>query len=172
MRHTAIIALVGIAGLAALAAPVHAEMPPPEISPYLQGTHRLGVNGSLLEPGSDSWSVGFGLQYGYVLLKNFELGADVSFQFGEAPFAAILGPTARYYIPFSPDVHLYLGAFYRHWFLSGLDDADSVGGRLGIVLRQEPTFLSLGAAYEHVVSTCHAKHCGTLYPEVSVSLLF
>ncbi len=147
--------------------------PIPQVAegPYAQGKVRVGVGGGLLSRGSE-WNFGLSLSFGYFVVDNVELGADSAIQFGDDPFAAMLGPTARVLFPINEAVHPYLGAFYRHWFLTGgLDDFDTVGARAGIVVRTGVTYFGIGLVYEAIVSECEGD-CAELYPELGVSVVF
>jgi hypothetical protein len=145
--------------------------PPTREGPYSQGKVRVGLGGGLISSGGD-WAFGLSLTAGYYVVDNLEVGADAAFQFGDVPFAAMLGPAVRYLFPVSQAVHPYIGAFYRHWFLSeGIDDVDSVGARAGIVIRSSTTFFQIGAVYEVIVSECDGG-CSDIYPEFGVSLVF
>lgn len=139
--------------------------------PFPQGKVRLGIGGGLL--GSRD-SVDFGLEmgFGYFIFDNIEIGLDGAFQFGDGPFAAYLGPTARVLFPLNPAVALYIGGFYRHWFLTeGLVDFDTLGARGGVVVRTGGAYFSIGLVYETIVTVCEGE-CSDLYPELGVSVMF
>jgi len=139
--------------------------------PFAQGKIRLGIGGGLL---SSRDAVDFGLEvgFGYFILDNIELGIDGAFQFGDSPFAAYLGPTARILFPINEVVAPYVGGFYRHWFLTdGLLDFDTLGARAGLSIRTGGAFFTIGLVYEAIVSACDGE-CADLYPELGVSVLF
>lgn len=161
----ALLALAPSAGLAA------EPEPPRAPTPYDQGRVRVGVSGGGI---GRSGQVDFYISaaFGYFVVDNLELGADLTLWFGDTPFTAQLGPTLRYIIPIDGPVKPYLGAFYRHWFVSGPDpDADTVGGRAGVIIHTSGAFFSLGAAYEAVVSDCDVG-CSSFYPEFGISFFF
>ncbi len=156
------------------APPPDERSPPPPTErpgPFPQGKVRLGLGGGLF---SSSNSVDFGLSagFGYFIFDNIEIGFDGAFQFGDSAFAAFLGPTARVLFPLNEAVALYVGGFYRHWFLTeGLEDFDTLGARGGIVVRTGGAYFSIGMVYEAIVSACDGE-CSDLYPELGISVLF
>lgn len=147
-----------------------ADAPRERPGPYPQGKIRLGLGGGLLSFGSSN-NFGFALSFGVFVIDNVEVGADGAVQFGDEPFAAYLGPTARVLFPFNEAVHPYVGGFYRHWFLTeGLDDFDTLGARAGVVVRTGRVFFGIGLVYEVVVSECDGD-CSDLYPELGISFI-
>ncbi len=140
-------------------------------TPFPQGKVRVGIGGGLFS-GRDRTDFGFEISIGVFVIDNLELGVDTAFQFGDSPFAAYLGPTARYVFPVNSYVAPYIGGFYRHWFLSeGFEDFDSLGARLGLLVRSGAAYLYLGIVYEAVVSECDGD-CDEFYPEFGVSYFF
>lgn len=143
-----------------------------EEGPYAQGRSRIGLGGGLFGSTVDRWNLSIALQYGYFVADNVEVGVDGAVQFGRDPFAAQLGPTFRVLFPVTSEVHPFVGVFYRHWFFTGgFDDQDTVGARLGLIIRDGITFIAVGAVYEHIVSACEVD-CGSFYPELGFSVLF
>jgi len=154
-------------------APSEASRKPAERpSPFPQGAIRLGVGGGLLST-NERTDVGFEVGVGYFVVDNFEVGIDGAFQFGDSPFAAHLGPTVRLLFPINDTVAPYVGAFYRHWFVTDdfIEDFDSLGARGGLAIRMGGAFLSIGLVYESIVSQCDGN-CSDIYPEFGVSVLF
>lgn len=140
-------------------------------SPYVQGRTRLGIGGDS-DYNGNRWNMALAFSLGYFVVDNLELGGELAFQFGDDPFSAQLGPSIRYFMPVSEVVHPYLGAFYRHYFLTaGIDDLDTLGARLGLIWRQGATFLGFGVVFEHIISACDDE-CTEIYPEVGLSVLF
>ncbi len=140
-------------------------------SPYIEGRTRFGVGGDS-DYKDGRWNMALAFSLGHFVADNFEVGGELALQFGDSPFAAQLGPSLRYFMPVSEVVHTYIGTFYRHWFLTaGVDDLDTLGGRLGLIWRQGATFLGFGVAIEHIISACE-DDCTSVYPEVGMSVLF
>ncbi|TNF26727.1 MAG: hypothetical protein EP329_20800 [Deltaproteobacteria bacterium] len=157
-----------LALLVALAAPAAAA---PDANPFAQGRSRVGISGGGVGSAGhyDFYIAG---SFGYFLVDNLELGGDLALWFGDTPFYAQLGPAVRYIVPLDADVKPYLGAFYRHWFMTGdAADADTVGARLGLLIQSRSFWLTLGAAYEAVVSECSGD-CDDFYPEFGLSFVF
>lgn len=143
-----------------------------EESPYAQGRSRIGLGGGLFGSTVDRWNLSIAIQYGYFVADNIEVGVDGAVQFGRDPFAAQLGPTFRVLFPVSSEIHPFVGVFYRHWFFTGgFEDQDTLGARMGLIIRDGITFIAIGAVYEHIVSACEVD-CGSFYPELGFSVLF
>ena len=153
-------------------APARAVSPPDALTtPFYQGRTRVGLSGGGI---GHSGNLDFYISgsFGYFVLDNLELGVDLSLWFGDTPFTAQLGPAVRYILPLDSPVQPYIGAFYRHWFVSGADpDADTVGARLGVLIHSQSIWFTLGLAYEAVVSQCSGD-CSSIYPEFGLSFVF
>lgn len=141
-------------------------------TPFPQGKIRLGIGGGLFAS-RNATDFGFELSLGVFVIDNLEVGVDTAFQFGDSPFAAYLGPTVRYVFPVNAYVAPYVGTFYRHWFLPDtiFEDFDTLGARLGLLVRSGGAYLYIGIVYEAVVSECSGD-CGDFYPEFGASFFF
>lgn len=151
-------------------APEIAPAPPRPASPFAQGKTRIGLSGGGY---GRSGEVDFYVAgaFGYFVLDNLEVGADLAIWFGDTPTTLQIGPAVRYVIPLDGPIQPYLGAFYRHWFVSGTDpDADTVGARAGVLIHSDHLWFTVGAAYEAVVSDCDGD-CGDFYPEFGFAFL-
>lgn len=149
--------------------PAPAPAPAPE-TPFSQGKTRVGLSGGGY---GHSGNVDFYVagSFGYFVLDNLEVGADLAVWFGDTPTTLQLGPGVRYVVPLAGPVQPYLGAFYRHWFVSGADaDVDTVGARGGVLIHSDHVWLTLGLAYEAYVSDCDGD-CGDFYPEFGLAFV-
>jgi len=162
-------ALLALAPLSSALAAETVHRPP---GPFDQGRTRIGLAGGAIRGSSGDLDFYIAGGFGYYVVDNLEVGADLAFWFGDTPFYAQLGPTARYVVPLDAPVKPYLGVFYRHWFVSGPDpDADTLGARLGILIQSRSVWLTLGLAYEAIVSECSGD-CDDFYPELGLSFVF
>lgn len=141
-------------------------------APWRQGRSRLSLSGGLIAFGDSGSDFAIGGSYGYFIVDNLELGVDVLMTFGEAPFTLRTGPSLLYIVPIEAEAQPYFGAFYRHWFItdSAFLDQDTIGGRLGIVVRTSGVFFQLGLVAEQTISECE-DDCTAFYPELGFSLL-
>lgn len=139
---------------------------------YEQGNVSLSAGGALRVGGGETIFVA-GLGAGYYVVDGLEVGLSSTAFFGADPFVVQLTPGVRYIFWMVPYVHPYLGAFYRHWFVSGgFPDLDSIGGRAGVVIASKgPLSVGAGVVYERVISPC-ASECDRIYPELTISLVF
>ncbi|MFO0745214.1 MAG: hypothetical protein U1F43_05980 [Myxococcota bacterium] len=140
-------------------------------APWRQGHSRLSLGGGAAGFSGDGTDFYIGAAYGYFVVDNLELGIDAILTFGDAPFMARVGPSLTYIIPVQAAVQPYLGGFYRHWFIAdqAFLDEDTLGAKLGVVIRSSGLFIQLGLVAEHTVSTCD-EDCTAFYPEIGLSL--
>lgn len=140
-------------------------------APWRQGRSRLGISGGAV--GFDGTSNDFylGASYGYFVVDNLELAVDTVLTFGDSPFTWRVGPMLTFIVPVESEFQPYLGGFYRHWFIadSAFLDQDTLGGKLGVVIRSSGVFFQLGVVIERTVSQCDAD-CTAIYPELGLSL--
>lgn len=139
-------------------------------TPFDQG--KISVSGGLGFQSADGDNfVVLGLGAGYFVLKGLQLELTTAAWIGYEPFVATVTPGARYILWPLPMVHPYVGAFYRYWYIAdGIDDQQSVGGRLGLTTVQRYITLNAGVVVEKVITDC--DDCNDIYPEVSLSFSF
>lgn len=144
--------------------------------PFAQGRLRLSI---LLGGGTnfddDYLILGGGV--GYYLVNGLELAVDGSAWLIGDPFLATVTPGLTYVFVMVPQVHPYLGAFYRHYFISdGFDDFDTYGGRGGVYLTiGNNGFVGAGVVYERRFDCDDNvlwRDCDQWYPEVTVAFVF
>jgi len=112
-----------------------------------------------------------GLGVGYFLADGLEIGAEGDYWIGGPPTVARLSPEVRYILWFVPEVQPYVGAFYRHRFISGYADQDTAGGQLGVLWGLGAGYVGIGAVYERLLTSC-TSGCDVIYPEVTAALSF
>jgi len=146
-------------------------------APWRQGRSRLGFTGgaSVFGGGGNDTQFYLGGSYGYFVVDNLELGIDALFLFGgQTDFMLRTGPSLTFVVPFESDFQPYIGAFYRHWFITdaAFADVDTLGGKLGIFITSSTVFLQLGVVVERVVSACDdaLQDCTSVYPELGFSI--
>jgi len=144
---------------------------------FEQGKFSLGVGGSL-EFGGDRAIFIASLGLGFYVLDGLEVGVGTSAYFGAQPFIWQVTPGVKYVFWMVPTVHPYVGAFYRHWFITrGFEDLDTVGGRAGILIvpTPSPVVAGIGVVYERVINPpCReeVEECSFIYPELTFSISF
>ena len=140
-------------------------------NPFARGSKRLSL---LLGTGSNVANeylvLGAGL--GYYFIDGAEIGLDYEVWFLGTPVMHRVSPELRYVFEMVPTVKPYVGAFYRHSFVNGLDDLDSIGGRLGAYFSPPHgrVYIGGGIAYDHVLA-CDSSgfiECDIIHPEIAI----
>lgn len=143
--------------------------------PFCQGNVGLSILlGSATVGDSNYLILGGGVSY--FVLDGLSLGLDADVWLLEKPTVYTTTPQARYILHFVPVLKPYVGAFYRHYFLSGgYDDLNSVGGRVGAYFVMDSgSYIGLGAIYEKFLG-CDSgefRDCDGWYPELSFGFSF
>lgn len=113
-----------------------------------------------------------GLGGGYYFVSGLEAGLDPETWLLNSPNLTKISPQIRYVFHKLPKIKPYVGGFYRHAFVEGFEDLDSLGYRLGVFYRQGKSYLGVGLA--HVFFTGCDKtvtpSCNDVYPEFSISI--
>lgn len=156
----------------ALAAAPLAQADPPSPDAATTPFDRGGVALSLgvgAQRGTSQVAIGGAL--GYFVLDGVALGLSTSYAFGRGPSVTRVSPALTYVAhPLATvwPVVPYVGGFYKHWFIGdGYNDADSLGGRVGLYFVSGHGILGLGIGFERVVSTC-SNDCNSIYPDLSL----
>ncbi len=138
--------------------------------PFEAGQFRLGAGGG---GGVGGWSLG--VSAGYFIAEGLELGLGTTYI--RADELALLQATASSTYIFAPDSGLnpYAGGFARHWFVleGDVDPRSSVGARGGVYSRAgDSLMLGIGVVYEVILDCDDGGACDSVYPELSLSLVF
>ncbi len=139
-------------------------------TPFDEGN--ISVSGGLGVQVSEGGSyVVVSIGAGYFVAKGLELSLTTAAWLAHDPFVATFTPGTRYVFWQVPEIHPYIGGFYRYWYVGqDFDDQQSVGGRLGITTVQRNVAISGGVVYERVITDCF--DCSSIYPEMSFSFSF
>ena len=140
--------------------------------PFARGRVRVSAVIGTGSTGSDTYLI-LGAGAGYYVLDNVELGLDYElWAFGD-PTLQRLSPGLRYVIDLKA-VKPYVGAFYRHTFVSDDEDFDQVGARAGLYLTPGRAFIGAGVVYERLLNCDDSSlyDCDSVYPEVSIGVSF
>ena len=135
-----------------------------------QGRSRLSLTAGYGSINSNDYFV-LGGGYGYNLFNGLEAGIDGEAWLGSDPHLYTLSPGLRYIFTlgrFNP----YVGGFYKRTFYDNIDDVNSGGGRVGLIIPlNERTFLSGGAVIEHLFDCDERLYsdCTQVYPEFAIS---
>jgi len=139
--------------------------------PFCKGSIGLSVMVGSASAGSRDYLI-IGAGVSYYVIDGLSLGLDGEVWLLEDPTVYTLTPQARYVFHFVPVVKPYLGAFYRHYFLSGdFDDIDSIGARLGAyIVPGAGSYVGLGAVYETQLGCEDGafRDCDGWYPEITL----
>jgi len=116
-----------------------------------------------------------GLGASYYLFDGFNVGLFYESWTGSNPKMTKITPSVQYVFYQVQHVKPYVGAFYRHTSIDGLDDLDSVGGRAGAYLQVgRNAYLGFGAVYESYIdcNTSTYRKCSSTYGEASLTFAF
>ena len=141
--------------------------------PFRRGSIALSVGLGWASSGSSSWTI-LGVGGGYFVIDGLKLGVDGTFWIGDKPFVSTVTPNATYIFTFVPMVQPYIGAMYRHYFVSNdLPDTDSIGGRLGVLFALgRNIYMGGGVLYEHFTDDDVFEKRDQFYPEIMVGFSF
>ena len=112
---------------------------------------------------------------GYFVLDGLELELDSELWFVGDPSLFVLSPGIRYTVTQLGDFMPYIGGFYKHAFIKGIDDTDSLGARIGVSWDLGPNIMASGGAVFEYDLGCESSpqaDCSRWLPEVGLSLLF
>jgi len=140
---------------------------------FARGSKRLSLLAGWGTAAGDDYLI-LGAGFGYYVLSHLELGLDYEVWLFGDPTLQRLSPGVRYVLEFGP-LKPYVGAFYRHTFVSDYQDFDQVGGRLGVYLiPRRGLFAGLGAVYERLLDCDDDSvfDCDSVYPEVTIGFAF
>jgi hypothetical protein len=142
-------------------------------SPFDQGTLRVGIGLGFVSSYSEDWLI-LGLGFGGFVLDGLEAHLDTTFWVIGDPFMATLTPGVRYVLHFVPKVKPYIGAFYRHYFVSDNHlDTDAIGGRVGLNFMTSPmSYFGAGLVYEHFLDADLFSDQDQFYPEITFAFSF
>ena len=107
----------------------------------------------------------FGAGINYYLVDGLAIGGAFETWRGGSPTVSKLTLSTQYVFHQVPRIKPYVGAFYRRTFVTGLDDLDSFGGRVGPAARKEigwtvvdtldPAFIPAGPWLEFHGDQCY-----------------
>lgn len=153
---------------------------PPKIpTPFDQGSIRLGLVLGWAQASTGLSTINWvllGVTGGYYVLDGLEPNLGANFWIGD-PFIATLSPGLNYVFHMVPTVKPYVGAFYRHYFVTdnrfGWDDTDSIGARGGVYFMIGPmSYFGGGIAYEHFLDQNLFSNVDQVYPEITLAIAF
>jgi len=143
--------------------------------PFAQGRLRLSV---LLGGGTnfqDNYLI-VGAGVGYFPIDGLEASLGGTAWLLGDPFIGTVTPGLTYVFYQVPKIHPYLGAFYRHYFItSSFDDFDTYGGRGGVnLLVGDNGYVGGGVVYERLFDCQRGvwQDCDQWYPELTFAIVF
>jgi hypothetical protein len=150
-----------------IAVSVTVSMPAAAQDWFDKGAKRLSVVVGAGSAFDDDYFI-LGIGGGYYLTNGLELGLNWQTWLGGDPSINQLTPELTYVIKTQSAIHPYIGALYRHTFISGLDDLSAYGGRAGINITTNPrTYFGIGAVYQRYIDCDESTYrdCSSSYPE-------
>ena len=145
-----------------------------DADPFARGNFRASVVGGSGRAFDDTYFI-LGLGAGYYLIDGLEVGLDGEAWFGGDPDIYKISPALRYVLPLDAMLRPYVGGFYRHTFIQGLDDLDSLGARGGVYfVTGSNWFFGVGVVYESYLNCSESTYssCDDVYPEITFSISF
>ncbi len=140
-----------------------------------KGKTRLSLMGGWGQAFDQDYFV-IGAGAGYYVLPGLEVGIDGESWVGNSPKIYKVTPEARYiFTQTGTSVFPYLGGFYRRTIYEDLEDADSVGGRVGVYMPlSQRTYFGIGGVFERQLdcNTDIYSHCSVVYPEFAFTVGF
>lgn len=140
---------------------------------FTKGSKRLSLLVGAGSGAGDEYLI-LGAGFGYYIVNGLELGVDYEVWLFGDPTLQRLSPGVRYVLELGP-IKPYVGAFYRHTFISDYRDFDQIGGRLGVYLiPRRGLFAGIGGVYEHLLDCDDDSvvNCDSVYPELTVGFMF
>jgi hypothetical protein len=142
-------------------------------APFRKGNITLSLGLGWSSSGDSNWTI-LGIGGGYFAIDGLKAGLNGTFWIGDKPFVSTITPELTYIFTFVPVVQPYVGAFYRHYFVSEkLPDTDSIGGRAGaLFVMGRNLFLGGGVMYEHFLDEDVFVNRDYFSPEIIVGFSF
>jgi hypothetical protein len=149
---------------------------PAQATYFEEGTVRasLGVGTGAL--GDQRYFI-LGPGLGFFVLDGLELELDTELWFVGDPSLFVLSPGIRYTVTQLGDFMPYVGGFYKHAFIKGVDDTDSLGARIGLSWDLARNVMASGGVVFEYDLSCESipelgVSCSRWLPELGLSLLF
>ena len=149
--------------------------PGPDPGPFAKGKVRVGFYGGAGSTLGQTYVI-LGAGAGYYLMDGLEAGVDLEGWVLQSPAFWKVTPQVRYVLWQVSPIRPYVGAFWRHTFVTGdnsqfIPDYDSYGGRLGIAYRKGGNYLAVGAVYEKFIDSPFTDD-SIWYPEIAFWVSF
>lgn len=131
----------------------------------------LGMRLGSSSIGNQTYTIA-GLNVNYFLIDNLSVGLGYEKWFSATPDVQKLTVDSTYYIPASENIRPYAGVLYRHIMISGLNDTNAYGYRVGVAIRQGRTLLSAGIVHERYETSSGNLDGTQTYGEVTIGIAF
>jgi len=144
-----------------------------EYDPFVRNRVRGSISAGFSASGSETYAQ-LGVGIGYYVVDGLELGVNTDLWFIGDPTIVNVSPGLTYVFHMVRTVKPYVGTFYRHAFVFGAKDLDSIGGRAGLYIVGGRVFVGAGLVYEHWLNCSNARFidCDEVYPEASIGFTF
>ncbi|MBT6434603.1 MAG: hypothetical protein HOK28_16000 [Deltaproteobacteria bacterium] len=151
------------------AAPAHAGY-------FEEGTTRASLGFGTGSFGVERYFI-LGPGVGFFVMDGLELELGAEIWLGADPSLFVLSPGVRYTVTQLGEFMPYVGGFYKHAFIKGVDDKDILGARLGISWDLAANLIASGGAVFEYDLGCESipelnVKCSRWLPEVGLALLF
>ena len=138
---------------------------------FAKGKLYGGVTGGYISTSGDNYLM-LGLGLGYSLADGLGVGLDYETWLVGSPTVNKLAPWVGYTFWKVEKVKPYVAAFYRQSWVSGYDDYQDIGARLGVFMPRGRSYLGLGVVYEYRLDAPSYLDDDNWYPEVRFAVGF
>jgi hypothetical protein len=138
---------------------------------FSQGQWRGGITGGWVSTSGDDYLL-LGLGAGYNVVDGLTGGLDYEVWLIGSPTVHKLSPWVGYTFYQVQKVHPYVAGFWRQNWISGYDDYQDVGARLGVFMPRGRSYLGVGMVYEYRLDSDGLYDRDNWYPEVRFAVGF
>ncbi len=138
---------------------------------FTQGTTSLGLKLGSTSTRINNYGVA-GLGGNYFVVDNLAIGLGYEYWFFGNPTIQNVTLNSTYYIPMHKKFRPYAGALYRHIFISGQENLDSLGYRAGLAITHKKLLISIGLIQEFYTRDTIIFGDSQIYGELIVGVSF
>ncbi len=138
---------------------------------FAKGNKHFGAIAGLGSSFNQNYLI-LGGDVGYFVVDGLEVAIGGEGWLFQTPTIWKVTPQIKYTVYQMKSVHPYVGAFYRHTFMSEpFDNFDSWGGKAGVAYKKGRHMVSLGLVHEMYLD-CDGDNCSDTYPEAAFWISF
>jgi hypothetical protein len=138
---------------------------------FSQGQWRGGITGGYVSTSGDDYLM-LGLGVGYNIADGLTGGLDYETWLIGSPTVHKLAPWVGYTFWQVQRIKPYVAGFWRQNWVSGFDDYQDIGARLGVFLPRGRSYLGVGVVYEYRLDAEGVYERDNWYPEIRFAVGF